>query len=91
MPRWRCRCSRSTGPKVDLNGAARYSDYSTSGGIWSWKAGGTVRLFDDLLLRATRSRDIRSPSIGELFSARSINVGPLIDQDSAGRTGDAGI
>lgn len=76
--------------KVDLNGAARYSDYSTSGGIWSWKYGGTVRLFNDLLLRGTRSRDIRSASIGELFSARSINIGPLIDQDSAGRTGTPG-
>lgn len=67
--------------EVDLSGAARYSDYSTSGGIWTWKAGGTVRLFNDLLLRATRSRDIRSPSIAELFAVRSINIGPLNDQD----------
>jgi outer membrane receptor protein involved in Fe transport len=76
--------------KIDLNGAARYSDYSTSGGIWSWKVGGTARLFNDLLLRATKSRDIRSPSIGELFSVRAINIGPLVDQDTAGRTGTAG-
>jgi outer membrane receptor protein involved in Fe transport len=76
--------------KIDLNGAARYSDYSTSGGIWSWKIGGTVRLFNDVLLRATRSRDIRSPSIGELYSVRAINIGPLVDQDSAGRTGTPG-
>ncbi|GAA0313452.1 TonB-dependent receptor [Sphingomonas oligophenolica] len=54
--------------KVDLNGAARYSDYSTSGGIWSWKYGGTVRLFDDFLLRGVYSRDIRSPNIKELYS-----------------------
>jgi outer membrane receptor protein involved in Fe transport len=73
--------------KADLNGAARYSDYSTSGGIWSWKVGGTVRLFNDLLLRATRSRDIRSPSIAELFSVTSINIGPQVDQDTAGRKG----
>ncbi|QNQ10780.1 TonB-dependent receptor plug domain-containing protein [Sphingomonas alpina] len=71
--------------KVELNGAARYSDYSNSGGIWSWKAGGTARLFNDLLLRVTRSRDIRSPDINELFSVRNINVGALVDQDSAGR------
>src|SRR3546814_1538727 len=63
--------------KLDLNGAARYSDYSNSGGIWSWKLGGTARLFDDLLLRVTRSRDIRSPGVGELFSVRSAGVGPL--------------
>jgi outer membrane receptor protein involved in Fe transport len=73
--------------KIDANGAARYSDYSNSGGIWSWKAGGTVRLFDSLLLRGTRSRDIRSPGVGDLFSVRRINVGALVDQDSAGRNG----
>ena len=71
--------------KIDLNGAARYSDYSRSGGIWSWKGGGTIGLFDTLLLRATRSRDIRAPTVTELFAVRSINIGPLVDQDSAGR------
>lgn len=71
--------------KVDLNGAARYSDYSRSGGIWSWKGGATVSLFDTVMLRATRSRDIRAPTIGELFAVRSLNVGPLVDQDTAGR------
>ena len=76
--------------KVDLNGAARYSDYSNSGGIWSWKLGGTARLFDSLLLRATRSRDIRSPNVSDLFSVMRINVGPLVDQDTAGRAGRPG-
>ena len=71
--------------KIDANGAARYSDYSRSGGIWSWKGGGTIGLFDTLLLRATRSRDIRAPTVTELFAVRSINIGPLVDQDSAGR------
>jgi outer membrane receptor protein involved in Fe transport len=61
--------------KVDLNGAARYSDYSNTGGIWSWKVGGTVRLFNDLLLRGLRSRDIRSPSIDpELFTPQAIGI-----------------
>jgi iron complex outermembrane receptor protein len=72
--------------KLDLNGAARYSDYSRSGGIWSWKGGGTLELFDSLLLRATRSRDIRAPTVGELFTVQSIGIGPLVDQDTAGRT-----
>jgi iron complex outermembrane receptor protein len=57
--------------KIDLNAAARYSDYSTSGGIWSWKYGGTTRLIDDILLRAVYSRDIRSPNIQELYTAHS--------------------
>jgi iron complex outermembrane receptor protein len=69
--------------KLDLNGAARYSDYSTSGGIWSWKAGGTLRLFKDLLLRGTESRDIRSPNITDLFSVQRLNIGPLVDAQAA--------
>ncbi|WP_375403601.1 TonB-dependent receptor plug domain-containing protein [uncultured Sphingomonas sp.] len=71
--------------KLDLNGAARYSDFSTSGGITTWKGGGTLRLFDDLLFRATRSRDIRSPGIGNLFSTRGTTIGVVADRDSAGR------
>jgi len=64
--------------KLDVNGAARYSDYSNTGGIWSWKAGATLRLFDDLLLRGLRSRDIRSPSIDpELFTPQAIGLQTL--------------
>jgi iron complex outermembrane receptor protein len=69
--------------KLDLNGAARYSDYSTSGGIWSWKAGGTLRLFKDLLLRGTESRDIRSPNITDLFSVRRLNIAAVVDAQAA--------
>jgi len=64
---------------AELNGAARYSDYSNSGGIWSWKAGGTLRLFDDLRLRGVYSRDIRSPGIAELFAVQSISIPTVID------------
>ena len=38
----------------------------------------------------TRSRDIRSPNVAELFSLTSIGIGPQVDQDSAGRTGIPG-
>lgn len=65
--------------KLEINGAARYSDYSTSGGIWSWKGGATLRLFDDLLLRAVYSRDIRSPNISELYTVRRTSFNPVID------------
>lgn len=64
---------------LEVNGAARYSDYSTSGGIWSWKTGGTLRLVNDVLLRAVYSRDIRSPSITEYFLARSTGIGNVQD------------
>ncbi|WP_447726151.1 TonB-dependent receptor plug domain-containing protein [Sphingomonas koreensis] len=65
--------------KLEVNGAARYSDYSTSGGIWSWKTGGTLRLVNDLLLRAVYSRDIRSPSVAEYFTTRSVGIGVVQD------------
>lgn len=54
---------------VTFNGAARVSKYSTFGdNIWSWKVGGTWQVIDDIKFRATRSRDIRAPSLTELFS-----------------------
>ncbi len=65
--------------RFEVNGAARYSDYSTSGGIWAWKSGGTLRLMDDLLLRAVYSRDIRSPSIDEYFTTRTTNIASAQD------------
>ena len=63
----------------EVNGAARYSDYSTSGGIWTWKTGGTLRLFNDLLLRGVYSRDIRSPNIQEYYLTRSTNINTVQD------------
>ncbi len=52
---------------LDLNAAVRRTDYSTSGGVTTWKFGGTWDLNDSLRFRATRSRDIRAPNITELF------------------------
>ncbi|WP_298396868.1 TonB-dependent siderophore receptor [Sphingobium sp.] len=54
---------------LDLNGAVRYTDYSTSGGVVTWKIGATYEPFADLRLRATRSRDIRAANINELYTS----------------------
>jgi outer membrane receptor protein involved in Fe transport len=51
---------------VDLNAAARYTDYSISGGVTTWKFGGTWDINDMIRLRATRSQDIRAPNFTEL-------------------------
>jgi iron complex outermembrane receptor protein len=58
---------------LDFNGAVRYTDYSTSGGVTTWKAGLTWEPFEDLMIRATQSRDIRAPNNSELFAATSNN------------------
>ncbi|MFC4314333.1 TonB-dependent receptor domain-containing protein [Steroidobacter flavus] len=54
---------------LDLNAAARWTDYSTSGDVVTWKLGTTWQPIDDLRFRVTRSRDIRAPSLGDLFNA----------------------
>jgi iron complex outermembrane recepter protein len=52
---------------LDLNGAVRATDYSTSGYVTTWKVGLTYSPIDDISFRATRSRDIRAPDLAELF------------------------
>jgi iron complex outermembrane recepter protein len=64
---------------LNFNGAARLSDYSTSGSIWSWKLGGTWHVVDDFKFRATRSRDIRAANLTELFSTPSTFFTNVID------------
>ena len=55
--------------ELSLNAAARYTDYSTSGGVNTWKVGASWTPVQSLRLRATRSRDIRAPTLNELFAA----------------------
>lgn len=64
---------------VELNGAVRRTDYSTSGVVTTWKAGGTW-VIGDLRLRATRSRDIRAPSLNDLFAPSSQFVNAFLDR-----------
>jgi len=54
---------------LDLNAATRWTDYSTSGDVVTWKVGATWQPIDDVRVRLTRSRDIRAPSLGDLFNA----------------------
>ena len=53
---------------IDLNGAVRYADYSTSGGVTTWKAGASWQLTDSLRFRGTLSKDVRAPNLQELFN-----------------------
>ncbi len=65
---------------LDINGAVRATDYSTSGYVTTWKIGSTWQVVDDLRFRTTISRDIRAPSLGELFAGGQANSGePLFD------------
>lgn len=54
--------------ELSLNGAVRLTDYSTSGSVTTWKLGAVYKPTDDIMFRVTRSRDIRAPSLFELFA-----------------------
>ena len=64
---------------LDLNGAIRYTDYSTSGAVTTWKVGVNYSPFTDLRLRGTISRDIRAPNNFELFSLGNQVINAIID------------
>ena len=56
---------------LELNGAVRFSDYSTSGSTTTFKGGVNWKPFRDLRLRGTFAEGFRAPSIGELFGTQS--------------------
>jgi iron complex outermembrane receptor protein len=65
---------------LDLNLAIRETGYSTSGNVTTWKIGATYDTpFDGVRIRATRSRDIRAPNLGELFSGGQSGEGNVLD------------
>jgi iron complex outermembrane receptor protein len=65
---------------LSVNGAARYTEYHVAGqdptgsgrvknafSASTWKLGGEWQVNDDVRLRATQSRDIRAPTLWDLF------------------------
>jgi iron complex outermembrane receptor protein len=74
---------------INLSGAARYTDYKTSGSVTTWKVGGDWNVMDGLRFRATRSRDIRAPSLWELFQPQTLSSSGYFDllTNSAGLNG----
>ncbi|HEY0939812.1 MAG TPA: TonB-dependent receptor [Steroidobacter sp.] len=56
---------------LELNAAARFTDYSTSGQVETWKLGVNYAPVEDLRFRTTLSRDIRAANINELFSGQN--------------------
>lgn len=64
---------------LELSGAARYSDYSTSGSTTTFKGGINWKPIADLRFRASWAEGFRAPSIGELFGTQSRFDQPLSD------------
>lgn len=61
------------GESLDLNGALRITDYSTSGVVKTWKLGATYEIGGGVRLRGTVSRDIRAPNLNEYFDGGQTN------------------
>jgi iron complex outermembrane recepter protein len=64
--------------ELSIDGAARVTDYSTSGVVETWKVSLSYQPTDDFRLRGTRSRDIRAPNVAELFTGASQGIGTAI-------------
>jgi outer membrane receptor protein involved in Fe transport len=64
---------------LELNGAVRFTDYSTSGSVVTWKVGGVYAPIPAIRLRVTRSRDIRAPNVAELFGPQTKTTIGLTD------------
>jgi outer membrane receptor protein involved in Fe transport len=59
--------------------AGRYTDYSTSGPVETWKIGLDWHVNDDVRFRATNSIDIRAPTLNDLFSPQQLGHGGFSD------------
>jgi len=64
---------------LDLNAAVRATNYSTYGWVATWKAGVTYSPVDDIRFRLTQSRNIRSPTLVDLYQAGSTSRSTLTD------------
>jgi outer membrane receptor protein involved in Fe transport len=64
----------------NVNLAARYANYDSFGDAWTWKVGGNWRVSDEIMLRATRSRDFRAPNLNNLYGPGTVSRATVIDQ-----------
>ncbi|RXF05823.1 TonB-dependent receptor [Pseudoalteromonas sp. PS5] len=59
--------------------AYRYMDYSVTGSDNAWKLGLNYSVNDELSFRGTRSKSVRAPNLGQLFTNKSTTYGTRID------------
>ena len=68
---------------LSLEGAYRYSDYSTGSSSDAFKIGGDYAPTSDIRFRASFQRAVRAPNVIELFQAQGFNLFDL-DNDPCG-------
>ena len=82
------------GLRLDLNAAARYSDYSLDavGGVWTYAGGIEFAPTPGVLLRGQYQRAVRAPNVNELFGGQAIGFPGAVDPCGvAGVENDAAI
>lgn len=75
---------------LEVEGAMRFSDYSSIGSTLAWKLGGSWSPVEDIRFRVTRSTSVRAPNINELYGPQSHGILNLVadpcNQDQIGFT-----
>lgn len=54
---------------LEVEAGGRFSHYSTAGSVWTWKAGGQWRPFENLRFRGMFQQAVRAPNVAELFTS----------------------
>ena len=66
-------------PKLSIDLAGRYGDYSSVGRIGTYKAGFTSPITDAIRIRGAASTAIRAPNISDLFAGRVARAETIAD------------
>jgi outer membrane receptor protein involved in Fe transport len=69
------------GQRLELTGAARYSDYSLDrvGSVWTYAGGAEFTVTDGVMLRGQYQRAVRAPNVQELFGGQAIGFPGTVD------------
>lgn len=70
-----------SGQRLEVTGAARYSDYSLEnvGGVWTYAGGIEFAATDGVTLRGQYQRAVRAPNVAELFGGQAIGFPGAVD------------
>lgn len=79
--------------RLELSGAARYSDYSLEavGGVWTYAGGVEFAPIPDVTLRGQYQRAVRAPNVGELFGGQAIGFPGATDPCSTAAATSGGL
>lgn len=72
---------------AEINGAVRFTDYSITGSVTTWKIGAEWAPIEAIRLRGTRSRDIRAPNLFELYATPISSFQTVDDPANGGARG----